>query len=481
MGKRRKDRKLRADAAPTEFLTKNGESVKVLTKTRNDSWVSAISGLGGGTDKSQGITYVPRTQIAWPELDALYTGFWLARRVVNKLPSIAMVRGFGLTNEENPKDLLAQFNELNFARYKTGAFQRWVRFGRLYGGAGLIVGYSDVGDAYLTPAPTGPNAKIIFLDVVPRHYLTVKRRYMDPFHPHAGMPEIYQITGPHARNGMLIHASRVLRASGLDAPETYQERTDEPEWNLNVLQPVIEDLTRYGTAWQTTLHLLQESTIGVMKMEGLIDALASENQKEIEDRIDILNMSKSVVSMLMLDAETDEEFTRVNTSFSDLPQLMQQMMIGTAGAAEMPVTVLFGQAPSGLNATGESDMRQWYDTVESYQRTQLLPALQMIMTAIAGRDVEVVFPPVWEPSDVDVAQAELSRASADAASFAAGIYEAEEIAAARSMGKHPSEIIDATKRLEDLKKRKAAEAAAGVENSLAQSANDEPDASPGSR
>lgn len=434
-----------------------GEKLKTL---RGDSWVSSISGLGGTTDKSQSISFRARAPLTYYDHDAMYTDMWLARRVVNKLPAIAMVRGFTVPDVDDEEELLREFNELNTSKYKSGAFQRWIRYGRLYGGAGLYLGYKDAGAAK-TPAPE--KGEIQFLDVVPRHMLTVHKRYKGVNHPQVGMPEFYEITGDHPRNGLYIHESRLLRTGGLDAPDTFLEHQREPEWNMSCLQPVIEDLQRYGVSWQAVTHMLQEASIGVLKMSGLIDAIASEDQQEIEDRIDVLNMSKSVTSLLMLDADMNESFERVKVSFGDLPQLMQQLMIGTAGAAEMPVTVLFGQAPSGLNATGESDMRQFYDTVSEYQKRELQPALRLILSRMRGSDVNPVFPPIWEPAAKDVALARQADSAADTAYFTAGVFEPEEIAAARAQGLAPEEIVDADQRIKDLSERKKREKEEGIE------------------
>jgi len=36
-----------------------------------------------------------------------------------------------------------------------------------------------------------------------------------------------------------------------------------------------------------------------------------------------------------------------------------------SGAADIPMTRLLGQSPAGMNATGDGDMRNYYDRIEA--------------------------------------------------------------------------------------------------------------------
>ena len=58
-------------------------------------------------------------------------------------------------------------------------------------------------------------------------------------------------------------------------------------------------------------------------------------------------------------------------------------MLDVAGAAEIPVTKLFGRSPAGMNATGESDMNNYYDSISQKQSTYLEPVLDKLFPIIA--------------------------------------------------------------------------------------------------
>jgi hypothetical protein len=99
-----------------------------------------------------------------------------------------------------------------------------------------------------------------------------------------------------------------------------------------------------------------------------------------------------------------------------------------------------GQSPAGLNATGESDTRLWYDQVEAYQNQTLLPAAQRFYEIMfAAQDFDGVAPDgwsirferLWQVSDVEQAALEASVAQKDKIYIDAGVLLAEEVALSR--------------------------------------------------
>jgi phage-related protein (TIGR01555 family) len=103
-----------------------------------------------------------------------------------------------------------------------------------------------------------------------------------------------------------------------------------------------------------------------------------------------------------------------------------------AAAAEMPVTILFGRSPAGLNATGESDIRAWYDTVVDAQTDQLKPALERLLKLIfAAKDSPtsgaiperwtIEFNPLWQPTEKEQAETLKLKADTHVALVTAGI------------------------------------------------------------
>jgi phage-related protein (TIGR01555 family) len=80
-----------------------------------------------------------------------------------------------------------------------------------------------------------------------------------------------------------------------------------------------------------------------------------------------------------------------------------------AGAAQIPVTRLFGRSPAGMNSTGESDMRNYYDVVRNEQDAILAPVLDKLLPVMVmstfGKvpdDFDYVFQPIHNPTDEEI-------------------------------------------------------------------------------
>ena len=61
-----------------------------------------------------------------------------------------------------------------------------------------------------------------------------------------------------------------------------------------------------------------------------------------------------------------------------LPEMVRTFLQVAAGAADIPVTRLLGQSPTGLSATGESDTRNYYDMIAARQELDLRPQLERL-------------------------------------------------------------------------------------------------------
>jgi phage-related protein (TIGR01555 family) len=410
-------------------------------------FVNTTTGLGvAGLDPTVGLSYQAGRLPSAMAVDSLYTYDWLAARIIEKMPSLALVRGFLIkgADEEAESTLLREWRRLNYTdRFPKGVFQRGVFDGRAYGGAVLWIGYAQ-GMPH-TPLQPGQEAGgVLFLDLFAQHELRVLTRVTDPRSPDFGMPAIYEVigsaTGPrHPRYGQIFHASRSVKFSGnpLRVPNTSMELIgEEPEIGVSVLTPVLDVCAQYGLAWRGVSNMLQDASIGVMKIAGLIEALASEDKAIIEDRLRTLQLTKSVHRMMFLDSEAGEEYERTEVSLSDIPETLQAFMLQAAGAADLPAKILFNTSPAGLNANsaGETDLKQMYDSCQEYRETYLGPRLEKLLTPLnGGKRVEIEWPSLWEASDNECAQTRLANANTDKAYWDMG-YSAKDIGEARAKG-----------------------------------------------
>jgi hypothetical protein len=85
---------------------------------------------------------------------------------------------------------------------------------------------------------------------------------------------------------------------------------------------------------------------------------------------------KSFNRLVLIDKE-HEEYSRHPNTFSGMDKVAEKFMLDLSGAAEIPMTRLFGQSPSGFS-TGDSDMKNYLDRVRSKQVADMLPQLHRL-------------------------------------------------------------------------------------------------------
>lgn len=403
---------------------------------RSDSWKALFGSFGRKGDRGRGnqTVFVANPLLDDPTLTLAYRDLWLVRALVEARSDEVLRSGWGVPDTEK----LPKFTPLNTATHEEGAFQRALRMADLKGGAGLFLGYRNTfGQQLWEPAPAG--GEIAFLEVFDRFQLQGTDRIKDVDSPDYDRPQIWQVVGPR-RAGLRFHTSRMIRFPGAPRGGDLGASEDERDWGHSQLQARWEDVMRYGVFWQAIGHLMQLASVGVLKLHGLIDMLASKKKQDAEARIDLLNETLSIARLLMLDAKMGEEYHREAVSFTDMPALLQELQLNTAGAFRMPATKLFGRAPAGLNATGESDVRQWYDECAAYGQSTVRPRLQQLLGIVEGRAIEVKLKPLWQPTEKEQAEIRQARVNTNERLWSMGVWSDAEIRKAENARKLPEEM-----------------------------------------
>ncbi len=430
---------VRADNATTLTMLPTGVEV--------GAWGNSTSGLGVvGYDPTRqlqyGAGYLPSSAL----IDKLYTFDWLADRIIELMPSIAMVRGIRIKGAKDGGDeLIRKWQAIDVSdRFPRGAFRRGVNDGRAYGGSVMLNGYA-LGNPASELTPEQAAGGINFFDIFGQHELRVLTRFSDPSQGDLGMPELYQVVAngngpPHPRRGQIFHSSRSVRFAGrpLRVPNTAMDLVgDFPDIGVSVLTPVLNVIAQYGLAWASLSNLLQDASMGVMKLSGLVEGLSGEDAEIIRTRLQVMQQTRGAHRMVFLDAENGEEYTRTEVSLTDIPAVMQQFMVSVAGAASTPARIFFSSSPSGLNAnaSGNTDLAQFYADCEDYQRTYLGPKLEAVLTAVNGgtEPVRVEWPSLWVESQNEKAQTRSANANADKVFWDMG-YSAGQVGKARAAG-----------------------------------------------
>lgn len=109
---------------------------------------------------------------------------------------------------------------------------------------------------------------------------------------------------------------------------------------------------------------------------------SSENisNEEYLARIKFNNFSKNNLSTLLL--SENETLNQVTTSLSGFDNIISQAYELVVASSRIPATRLMGMSPRGFNATGESDLKHFYELIKQFQavlKPILIYCLQVIL------------------------------------------------------------------------------------------------------
>ena len=207
-----------------------------------------------------------------------------------------------------------------------------------------------------------------------------------------------------------LHHSRVLRFVGRELPRT--ETVRENYWGASEMEHIQEELLKRSAASANIAQLLFQANITTLKMSDLGDLLSAGTEEQLRSvlrAVEAENRFRTSFGVQLL--SRDDALETHSYSFAGLGEIYEQFMMDMAGAAEIPATKLFGRSPQGMNATGESDLRNYYDMIASLQERQLRPALEKLLPVMAvscwgyvPEDLEIVFEPVMTSSPAERAE-----------------------------------------------------------------------------
>lgn len=414
---------------------------EVRSMFKRDGWMNILTGLGqSGRDKTTATTFRACPVFSVVQLDELYRSDGLTRRIIDIVASEMLRQGWEIDGD--PEGLIiGQLEEIN-AYAKLTQLIQWAR---LYGGAVILLGIVD-GRSLDMPVNINNIQEIAWLHVYDRWQCQVLFEYMcrDFNSPNYGFPDLYQISDYRTGATFLVHYTRILRMDWSILPP--RERNWNNGWGDSCVVSIYDELKNYGSAFANTSAIMQDFVNGILKIPGLSQSLAggcNESDKDIMRRLDFANLSKGVTNMMVLDGE--EDYQKLSTNVAGISDLLDRFMLSLSSVTGIPVTLLFGRAPAGLNATGDADIRNFYDMIKQYQEMKLKPILEKLTIYLMraqngpfkGQEPEnwsIQFAPLWQNTEEQEAIVRKIVAETDAIYIDRGVLDANEVAVSRFGG-----------------------------------------------
>lgn len=376
-----------------------------------DSLQNLTAGLGTDRDKAALSTYVT-TYLDDNALMNAYRGSWLARKIVD-IPAFDATRKWrawqaeadqitALETEEKRLDLRRKVLKAKIAA-------------RLYGGAAILIGTGDVDVAKPLDPARITRYGLRYATVLLRRHLSPGPIDLDPASPYFDQPQYWQLSS-EATSSPQIHPSRLVMFIGAELPDRAL-MFHHTGWGDPVLQGVLDAVRNMDATAANVASLVFEAKVDTIGVPDFMQNLGSpEYRAKIIERFRLAEIGKGINGALIHDKE--EELGQKTASFASLPDVLDRFMQLASGAADIPMTRLLGQSPAGMNATGESDMRNYYDRIEAMQAVEIAPAMAvldecLIRSALGNRPEEVHFTwnSLWQMTAKE--KAEIGKVQAD--------------------------------------------------------------------
>lgn len=364
-----------------------------------DGYVNLVSGLGTDRDKGAQGTYAQSALTSYDLLTA-YQASSLVRRAVD-LPAEDACREWREWQAEAVDISAIEAEEKRLGvQGKAMQARKWAR---LFGGAALLIGTGDTDPTQPLDPERVRKGGLKYMTVLMRDHLAAGELVRDPLSDRYGQPAYWTMNGQG--NSVRLHPSRLVLFHGVP-PMDALGMTVSDGWGGSVLSGMMEPLSRVDAVAGNTLSLVYEAKVDVVKIPGFMMNLQTRGDAystEVLRRMRLAAIAKGINGMLVMD--TDEEYDQKTASFGGLPEVMDRFMQLASAATGIPMTLLFGMSPGGLNATGAGDTRNYYDRVKVEQTLQMQPAMSVldecvIRSALGSRpaDLHYTWRPLWQPT-----------------------------------------------------------------------------------
>ena len=390
-----------------------------------DGYKNLLNKYGTKNDASEQYRFERDEPVTDIELSLNYEENGLFTRIIDIPADDAVSSGFsyGINHTEIETFINKSLEKLDFEEVASTA----LKWARLYGGS-IVVMMIDDGKELTEPVDwdniQGIDELLVFERplVTPDYTSIYKKRISKKGRSKFGMPEYYDIS-PMYGGAFRVHESRCLlfRNGKLPSISTRAEYQffGMPEY-ARIHKSLQETVTSHGNG----VRLLDRANQAIYKLKSLAELLAVEDgEDKVLQRMRIIDMARGFLNSIVIDAD-GEDYDFKNVSFSGVKDILDATCNMLSAVTQIPQTKLFGRSPAGENATGESDMENYYKFVEKIQKLNLKNNLGTILDIIllvgkAKGEFEEIpkykleFRPLWSLSENEQAGVEQIKATTE--------------------------------------------------------------------
>lgn len=230
--------------------------------------------------------------------------------------------------------------------------------------------------------------------------------------------------------GDLVHKDRLVTLVGRELPDLLKPSYGFAGLSRSQMsKPYVDNWLRTRQSVSDLLHSF--STNGIKtNMAAVLDG---ESADDLYRRAEMFNVTRDNKGLMLLDKDS-EEFFNVSTPLTTVDALQAASQEQQASVAGIPLVILLGVTPSGLNASSDGEIRVFYDRVAAQQAQLLTAPLNTVLQLVQLNEFGEIDPAIgftfnnlWETDEMDDATNRKAEAETDAIYTDAGILSAEEV------------------------------------------------------
>ena len=382
-----------------------------------DAFQNALTRQGLGMPNHSNATAYPLQRLTkdYTLMTSLYRNNWIVRRLIDVVPTDMLKNGWKYTSDITPEKIDQLYKAERKTRIKKSILDA-LKWARLYGGSAALMLIDGQEERLEEPLDLdsilpGDFKGLLVMDRWSGIFPGLDR-ITDINSSEFGLPEHYEFRAPDKVsniNTQKVHHSRVLRFCGDGLP--LWEHQAEQYWGASIIEAIFEELKKRDNTSANLAGLIFLSNLRILKMADFGEMLAGTSQKAQEDLYNTIQAMNALMNNFSLQVlSKEDDFQSVSASFGGLAELYELFMLDIAGAAGIPAVKMFGRSPQGMNATGESDLKNYDSVVEQRQEEDLSPILDKLIPVLAMStfgeipdDLDHVFNPVSSPSKEEIA------------------------------------------------------------------------------
>jgi len=404
----------------SSFKTTSAHGYNLMAQATHKKKVgnALVTGAGANTLQDRGAIqttallttnpyYNNNYYMRWQKYVNLYYTAWEARKIVEIPVNDAFRIKPNLVGVDE-QQIIRLMNYMD----KTGAWEKMRRAAiqeRLLGGCAIYMGVAN--DESADPAKPMDVSKIDkgdlkFLNVISLNQITNPEYETDVFSPNYDKPKFYNV------NGHRTHVSRLIIFDGdplfnYSTQRLLQNNHISPQgFGESVLCQLWDAILRCVGTQQAAYQLVQKASVTLVKAEGLLNLEGTKAGEKNFQQLEEMAEQVSIYRAAILKGR-GLDVTETNASFGSVPELLMSYIQILSAASDIPASRYIGQAPGGLNATGEGDLENYYNAIASYQETHLDPKYEKLFDVLGPsalgkeewdkvrKDFELEFESLW--------------------------------------------------------------------------------------